>query len=97
MGRLLSSSIDGSISEWDLFDLKQKVSKNSLRNPIGLILNFCFFDFIFFAVLVAKIVLLNKLGQFGSVEFVIEILIQSIITVAKAKCIRIVYNMSPSY
>lgn len=24
-GRLLSSSIDGSISEWDLFDLRQKV------------------------------------------------------------------------
>lgn len=24
-GRLFSSSIDGSVSEWDLFDLKQKV------------------------------------------------------------------------
>jgi U3 small nucleolar RNA-associated protein 4 len=30
-GRLLSSSIDGSISEWDLFDLKQKV----VLEPIG--------------------------------------------------------------
>lgn len=25
-GRLFSSSIDGSVSEWDLFDLKQKVN-----------------------------------------------------------------------
>ncbi|PIA39473.1 hypothetical protein AQUCO_02600132v1 [Aquilegia coerulea] len=29
-GRLLSSSIDGTISEWDLFDLKQKVLLNSI-------------------------------------------------------------------
>lgn len=25
-GRLFSSSIDGSVSEWDLYDLKQKVN-----------------------------------------------------------------------
>lgn len=25
LGRLLSSSIDGSVSEWDLFDLRQRV------------------------------------------------------------------------
>ncbi|KAF5200850.1 Wd repeat-containing protein pcn [Thalictrum thalictroides] len=29
-GRLLSSNIDGTISEWDLFDLKQKVLLNSI-------------------------------------------------------------------
>ncbi|KAL7085331.1 hypothetical protein ACP275_14G275900 [Erythranthe tilingii] len=30
LGRLLSSSIDGSISEWDLFDLRQKVVLSSI-------------------------------------------------------------------
>ncbi|CAM8912436.1 unnamed protein product [Rhodiola kirilowii] len=29
-GRLFSSSIDGSVSEWDLFDLKQKIVLNSI-------------------------------------------------------------------
>ena len=37
-GRLFSSSIDGSVSEWDIFHLKQKVK---LLLAFGLLLRIC--------------------------------------------------------